>query len=138
MAKDFKEIMYHHFILILSELRRTRSSRFFLEGEEIHIKEILDKKYWALSTPLLQGVKKIPLTIQQCVFASSHLRFETKGPYLNIDKESAVVKLLYEIKAPTRFLEFRNSINNFIKIKGEWKETLSLLSNQESLTTQTF
>ncbi|MCX6989282.1 MAG: hypothetical protein NTZ52_07315 [Chlamydiae bacterium] len=92
---------------------------------------------WMEKSPLDDGLKistkilsmsNVPLFLLQALTSQGSFKWQLKGAYLSVDRESDDLYLIQEVAYFRDFLPFKGIMTDFTQLATEWKQSLQDLA----------
>lgn len=109
---------YNAFLQITNQFSTKNKASAIIDDALIFFKKN-KKNQWILSTKVSTS------NFSYCLSSLGLLRWQSKGPYLELDPLTQSIFLIEEIEMQEgKYIPFRHNLNNFSKIAAEWREIL--------------
>src|SRR5690242_18359013 len=106
---------YNVFLQITNQLCNKDKASIILNDALIFFKKN-KKNRWTLSTKVSVS------NDSHCLSSLNLLRWQSKGPYLQLDPCTQSVFLIEEVEMQEgKYIPFRNSLNKFAEIAADWR-----------------
>ncbi len=123
---------YNAFLLVMNQLAGNKKARIVMQGNVIFF-EATGKNRLKISTIVYSGDDYLPKSVHSCVSSQGVLRWQHRGAYLQLDRQTHSVFLIEEIEIEEgKYIPFRNHLSDFSMVAAEWKEILREFSESDT------
>jgi hypothetical protein len=118
-----KSMTYKSYVRFLSQISSGEIAHVPYQDIPLVIEKGKEKNQWTLSAKVFIGEREIPTIIRESASKSGQFRWQTYGPFLQVDEEDHTVSLIQHVEGPLTYLPFRDLITAFTATASEWKDT---------------
>ena len=111
---------YKEFLKFIAQFAGHRKAEIEVEGNLITIEMRGQKNCWRLSSPVYISEGHLP----DCLSYSGVLRWQERGAFLEVDRETESVNLVQDITSFATYLRFKPLFLDFSQLVTEWKDIL--------------
>ncbi len=124
---------YSSFLLFLNQMSSQRKAKVVIQGSVIFIEKSCHTDHWSVTTKILGTPTKQLNGLIGSYLSRGSLRWQERGAYLKMDKETNSLYLVQEITSSKKYIPFKHVIQDFVSVASEWKEIFDETSEEESL-----
>lgn len=113
---------YNSFLLFLSQIAGQKKAKVVVQGSVIFVETNAKNNQWSLSTKILHSESRKSKNSINNSLTSGFLKWQERGAYLRLDKETQALYLIQEVTSSKKYLPFKYLIQDFAAVASEWKE----------------